>query len=490
MLSRRQFLKGLFTSGVVLGSTSLDIYSANHLSQWQKGKVEKNLNLPKIRILGLGGCGRTVIEYLIQSGLTGVEFMVADKGPGITTSSLINYLLLNSNISKTENRGKADYLSTFLSNRRKIRRALEGSDMVFIIAGMGGETGTFWAPIIAEVCNGLEILSMAVITTPLYCESFQTRIRAELEVEKLSKIADTIIPVDLNDNDLLMSPDSSFSEACELANKRILSAVQDITGLIMFPGLIDLDFKDVKTIFSQEGLATFATGVASGEGRARQAAHKAFSELVYKGLKLKSYQQLVVSLTVGPDATHRELAEAIEVIRRESQEKCTILWGSSLDRTMGGEFRATVIVSGIAYKRPFWSKNIFFQAKNRKLLDALENLAEEMNCTISCGDPSAPDIVATGYFVAIIDRSLSEGWSWNYFLEYYNATKDDTPLIIVDKLQDLELPDHKNLKFVDLDTPQALEEIKSYICKMGPEGFRSNDHLHIKNLVYSRSTKG
>lgn len=467
MLSRRNFLKGLFASGLVLGSTSLDIYPAHQLCQWERGKIEENINLPKIRVLGLGDCGKKAIEYMIQSGLTGVDFMVADKDHGIITSSLINQLILNPEVSKTENRGKADYLSTLLNERRKIRRALEGSDIVFIIAGMGGETGTFWAPVIAEVCNGLDILNLAVITRPLYSESFQSRIRAESGIEKLTKFADTVLPVDLNENDLV---DSSLDEAYEPANKRVLAAVRAITGLLIFPGPIDLDFKGIKTIFSQEGLTSFATGIASGTGRARQAAQKAFSELIDKGLKLKSYQQVVVSLTGNHKVTLEELTEAVEVIREETQDKCTILWGSSLDRTMGTKFRVTVFVSGIRYKRPYWSRNIFCQVQNRKLSDLLDNLAEELSFTVSHGDPSSPDMVATGFFVAIIDRSLSEGRSWNRHLEYCDETKDDTPLIIVDKLYNLGLPDHRNIKFVDLNTPRAEEEIKACIRKWGSEG--------------------
>jgi cell division protein FtsZ len=468
MLKRRDFIRRVFTAGVVLGSTSFDIFSANFLPQIENGKAKKEDRLFKIKVLGLGGCGGKAIDYMIQSGLKGVDFIVADREPRFVTSSLIGkQLFLKTEFSKIGKVKKGGSYSDLENDKQKIRQALEGSDMVFIIAGMGGETETFWAPIIAQISNELDILTLAVITSPLCCEASGTRIRAEIGIEKLSTIADTVITVDFNDSDLRVYPDIPFSQVYEQADKILLSAVKEITGLIVSPGPINLDLRDIKISFSKEGLASFATGVASGRGRAKQAAQKAFSDLLYRGHKPASYQQMVVSLTVGHNATYEELTEAIGVIRKETQDKVTIVWGTCLDQAIGAEFRVTVFITGRDYKKPCWFQNIFYQVNNKSLILELKSLAKGMNCIIREGEPLTPDIIATPYFISIVDRSLIGEECWNLFLRFCRETKDDTPIIIVDKLRHLKLPDHKNILFVDLNNPQAIDEIKSTILEVG-----------------------
>jgi cell division GTPase FtsZ len=357
---------------------------------------------------------------------------------------------------------------TFKKDKKKILQALEESDMVFIIAGLGGGTGTFWGPVIAEVCNELGIFTIAVMTEPLINGPSQPQRWAQKGIEKLTAHADTVIKFYLNkDFESTLFPENNLREVYALAQKKILEAVKEITGLILFPGLISLDLKDIKSLCHKKGLGAFQVGIAKGPGRVRKAVQMAISELSYRGDRLAYFQQILLGVTGGPNLGFEEVIEAVELVRKEMDDQATIIWGTATDESIGEEFRIMIFASGRKYEKPCWANNIFYQVENKNLKLELERLSRERNWTLREGGAFTPDLVAIPYFISIVDRSLIGEECWNVFLEFCRESRDDTPLIIVDNLRHLKLPDHKNITFVDLNNPQSFEEIKSIIRKIG-----------------------
>ena len=309
--------------------------------------------IPKIRVIGLGGCGGKAIDHMIRSGVDGVDFILADRDIQSKNSSLIQQsILLETDLSKTGDRAIERPTPTFKKDKQKILQALEGGDMVFIIVGLGGGTGTFWAPVIAEICSKLDILNVAVVTMPLCNGPSQPRRWAEKGLEKLSTLADTVIPVDLDVYDSTLYPENDIREVYDLGHKTILEAVKRITGLLLLPGCISIDFKDLKSLFYKKGLADFQIGVGEGRDRARKAAQMAVADLSGWGIRLAAFQQVLLSFTVGPNVSLKEITEASGVIRKEMENGATILWGAMSDETIEKAFKITVFAIGKKYQKP------------------------------------------------------------------------------------------------------------------------------------------
>jgi cell division protein FtsZ len=482
MLNRRDFLKRLISAGVVLGSTSFDPFSIALNCPTAGAESKRHLPIPgpQIRVIGLGGSGGRAVNYLIRSGFDrvpfmmrsgygNVEFILADRDPRFMNSSKIERLIpLETDLSELEISPDERLPPTLIHDKEKILQAVKGSHLVFIIAGLGGETGTFWAPLIAEICTTSGILTVALITKPLFFEPFRSRRWAEESIEKLCILADTVVPVYLDNYGFLLSPESDFKEVYDLGYKEILGAVKGITDLILLPGLIGFDLEDLRSILCRKGLAAFQFGIAEGKDRAQKAFQMAVEGLLDQGIRIRDSQSVVVNFTAGfKSLGFEEITQASDLVQKETKDQADILWGVVPDDTITENFKATVFAIGGEYKKPHWAKNIFCQVENKELSIELEMLAREMNCTIRRGEPFTPDILATPYFISIVDRNLIGEEYWNLFLQFCRETKDDTPLIIVDELPHLELPDHKNILLVDLKNPQAIGEIKSAIRKIG-----------------------
>ncbi len=305
----------------------------------------------KIRVVGIGGGGNNAINNMIRSQLlTGVEFIAANTDLKALTSSMADTRIqLGTSLTKGLGAGGVPEIgrNATLEDAEKIRQELEGSDMVFITAGMGGGTGTGGAPIVAQICKELDILTVAVVTKPFHFEGPIRQKQANEGVIEMRKVVDSLITIP---NDRLISlatKKASFLEMLKKADDVLLYAVKGISDLIVAPGLIVLDFADVKTIMAEMGVALMGTGIASGENRALEAAQRAISSPLLEDISITGAKALLLNITASSNLGFEEVIEASTLIQKEVHEEANIIWGTAIDESMGDELRVTVVATGI-----------------------------------------------------------------------------------------------------------------------------------------------
>jgi cell division protein FtsZ len=305
----------------------------------------------KIKVIGVGGGGNNAINNMIKSQLlSGVEFIAANTDLKALSSSLADTRIqLGTNLTKGLGAGANPEIgrNATLEDAEMIRQELEGSDMVFITAGMGGGTGTGGAPIVAQICKEMEILTVAVVTKPFHFEGPVRLKHANGGINEIRKVVDSLITIP---NDRLISlatKKASFLEMLQKADDVLLYAVKGISDLIVAPGLIVLDFADVKTIMSEMGVALMGTGIASGENRALEAAQRAISSPLLEDISIAGARALLLNITASSDLGFEEVIEASTLIQKEVHEEANIIWGTAIDDSMGDELRVTVVATGI-----------------------------------------------------------------------------------------------------------------------------------------------
>jgi cell division protein FtsZ len=279
-----------------------------------------------------------------------VEFIAANTDLKALTSSMADTRIqLGTVLTKGLGAGGVPEIgrNATLEDAEKIRQELEGSDMVFITAGMGGGTGTGGAPIVAQICKELDILTVAVVTKPFHFEGPIRQKQANEGVIEMRKVVDSLITIP---NDRLISlatKKASFLEMLKKADDVLLYAVKGISDLIVAPGLIVLDFADVKTIMAEMGVALMGTGIASGENRALEAAQRAISSPLLEDISITGAKALLLNITASSNLGFEEVIEASTLIQKEVHEEANIIWGTAIDESMGDELRVTVVATGI-----------------------------------------------------------------------------------------------------------------------------------------------
>ena len=234
-----------------------------------------------------------------------------------------------------------------LEDAEKIREALEGSDMVFITAGMGGGTGTGGAPVAAQMCKELGVLTVAVVTRPFHFEGNRRLKQADEGIKELRKAVDTLITIPNDRLIALATKKATFLEMLQKADDVLLYAVKGISDLIVVPGHINLDFADVKSIMSEMGIALMGTGVASGENRALEAAQRAISSPLLEDISISGARAVLMNITASSSLGFEEVTEASTLIRKEVHEEANIIWGTAIDESMEDNLRVTVVATGI-----------------------------------------------------------------------------------------------------------------------------------------------
>ena len=303
----------------------------------------------KIKVIGIGGGGGNAINTMISYNLRGVEFITANTdAQSLRTSASPVKIQLGSEVTKGLGAGSNPEIGRQAAEESRdiIRRYLEDADMVFITAGEGGGTGTGGAPVVAEIAKELGALTVAIITKPFPFEGKRRILQAEEGILALRKIVDTLIVVP---NQRLLSlggRNLSFPEAFKKVDDILYNAVKGISDLITIPGLINLDFADVKSIMSEMGLALMGTGTATGENRAVEAAQKAISSPLLEDNSIQGARGVLLNITGGPDMTLYEINEASSLIQSEAHEDANIIFGTVVDETMSEEIRVTVIATG------------------------------------------------------------------------------------------------------------------------------------------------
>lgn len=306
-------------------------------------------NSAKIKVIGVGGGGGNAVNTMISYCLRGVDFISANTdAQALGASSSPIKIQLGMEITKGLGAGSNPEIGrqSALESRDEIRPYLEGSDMIFITAGLGGGTGTGAAPVIAEIAHECSVLTVAVVTKPFQFEGKKRNIQAEEGIAQLRDAVDTLIVVP---NQRLLSLGGrslSLLEAFKKADDILYQAVKGISDLILVPGLINLDFADVKNIMSNMGVAIMGTGSAGGENRAVEAAQRAISSPLLEDNTIQGARGILLNITGGPDMSLYEVNEASSLIQAEAHEDANIIFGTVIDENMKDEIRITVIATG------------------------------------------------------------------------------------------------------------------------------------------------
>jgi len=313
-------------------------------------EIEEDLGqAAKIKIIGIGGGGCNAVNTMITSPLEEVEFIAANTDLQALENSLATIKLqLGTRLTKGLGAGANPEIgrNATLEDADKVREALSGADMIFITAGLGGGTGTGGAPIIADISRELGALTVAVVTKPFLFEGKRRQQIAEKGLEELKKYVDTLIAIP--NQRLLSISDKNLSliESFKKADEVLLHAAKSISDLITTPGLINLDFADVKTIMSETGMAFMGLGVASGENKAIEAAQKAISSPLLEDISINGARGLLINITGGNNLSLHEVNDASSLIQDEAHEDANIIFGAVIDPKMDDEIRITVIATG------------------------------------------------------------------------------------------------------------------------------------------------
>jgi cell division protein FtsZ len=303
----------------------------------------------RIKVIGVGGGGGNAVNRMIHAALGDVEFIVANTDQqALQNNSAPIKLQLGAQLTKGLGAGADPNVgrAAALEDTDKIIEALAGADMVFVTTGLGGGTGTGAAPVIASLANQMGALTVAVVTRPFKFEGRKRALQAEAGLRDLAEAVDTMITIP---NERLLSTvdrTTSISDAFAIADDVLRQAIQGISDLILVPGLINLDFADVKTIMSRMGLAIMGTGVATGEDRARVAATAAVSSPLLEEASVQGARGVIINVTGGPDLTLAEVSEASEIIYSAAHEDANIIFGAVVDPKMEGKVKITVIATG------------------------------------------------------------------------------------------------------------------------------------------------
>jgi cell division protein FtsZ len=308
-----------------------------------------------IKVIGVGGGGSNAVNHMINGHIDGVEFYIANTDrQAMEHSAVSNKLPLGQKMTKGLGAGANPDVGrdAAIEDRQRIIEAIRGADMLFITAGMGGGTGTGAAPIVAEIAKEMGILTVAIVTKPFPFEGRKRMQIAEAGIQALSKNVDSLITIPNEKLLSVLGKGISLLDAFKAANDVLQGAVAGIAELITRPGLINVDFADVRTVMSKMGIAMMGTGVASGENRAREAAEAAISSPLLENLNLTGAQGVLVNITAGMDMTIGEFEEVGDVIKGFTSEDATVVVGTVVDPSMEGELRVTVVATGLAQNLP------------------------------------------------------------------------------------------------------------------------------------------
>ncbi|MBI2539460.1 MAG: cell division protein FtsZ [Deltaproteobacteria bacterium] len=307
----------------------------------------------RIKVIGIGGGGGNAVNTMIAAKLTGVDFMAANTdAQAIEASRASVKIQLGEKITKGLGAGANPEIGrrAALEDQERIRSFLSGADMIFITAGMGGGTGTGGAPVIAKVAREVGALTVGVVTKPFVFEGKKRMRQAEEGIHELKEHVDTLIVIPNQRLLSIAAKTTTMLEAFQKADDILLQAVRGISDLIITPGLINLDFADVRTVMAEMGLALMGAASASGENRAVEAAQKAISSPLLEDISIHGARGVLINITGGPDMCLYEVNEAATMIQEEAHEEANIIFGAVIDERMKDEVRITVIATGFGEK--------------------------------------------------------------------------------------------------------------------------------------------
>ena len=339
---------------------------------------------PRISVIGVGGAGGNAIANMIQSEVQGVDFIVANTDAQALNHSLADRKIqLGLKITQGLGAGSRPEIGKAAAEEAlaEIEQALDGAHMCFIAAGMGGGTGTGAAPVIAKAARDRGILTVGVVTKPFSFEGARRARSAEAGIDELQQHVDTLIVIPNQNLFRIANPNTTFKEAFMMADEVLQQGVRGITDLMVMPGLINLDFADVRSVMSEMGKAMMGTGEADGDNRAIEAAEQAIANPLLDGVSMKGAKGVIISITGGEDMRLMEVDEAANHIRELVDEDANIIWGSAFNNDLDGKIRVSVVATGIDVEeatqaQPLQAKVFTFPAGRSGAAAAAEPQAE------------------------------------------------------------------------------------------------------------------
>ena len=303
-----------------------------------------------IKVIGVGGGGGNAVAHMVTAGIDGVEFMcINTDSQALKHAKVKTALQIGCNITKGLGAGADPEVGrqAAMEDRDRIVELVEGCDMLFITAGMGGGTGTGAAPVVAQVAKELGILTVAVVTKPFEMEGNKRLFVADHGIAELGKYCDSLITIPNQKLLTVLGPQTTLLDAFKSANQVLQGAVQGIADLITRPGLINVDFADVRTVMAETGMAMMGSGVASGEGRAKEAAEAAVSSPLLEDINLAGAHGILVNVTAGMDLSIGEFQEVGQIVKQFASEDATVVVGTVIDPELSNQVRVTVVATGL-----------------------------------------------------------------------------------------------------------------------------------------------
>ena len=311
--------------------------------------VDQNLH-PKITVLGVGGSGGNAVNNMINANLEGVDFLIANTdAQALQISKCPNKIQLGLNSTRGLGAGMRPEIGRKAAEEaiQDLSEKFDGCHMLFVAAGMGGGTGTGAAPVIAKLAREKGILTVGVVTKPFHFEGSQRMKLAEKGIEELQQYVDTLLTIPNQNLFRIANEKTTFADAFKMADDVLYAGVRGVTDLMVQPGMINLDFSDIKTVMSEMGKAMMGTGEASGDGRAIAAAEAAIANPLIDDVSLKGAKGLIINITGGKDITLYEVDEAANRIKQEIDENANIIYGTTCDDRLEGLVRVSIVATGI-----------------------------------------------------------------------------------------------------------------------------------------------
>jgi cell division protein FtsZ len=367
-----------------------------------------------IKVIGVGGGGGNALSTMIEANVHGVEFVATNTD----RQALMNNLApLKVQIGQTLTKGLGAGANpdvgreAALEDLDQLAGALDGADMVFVTAGMGGGTGTGAAPVIASIARSLGALTVGIVTKPFFFEGNRRRRHAEAGIMALKENVDTLITIPNQRLLAITDPSTSMMDAFKKADEVLLNAVQGISDLITFPGIVNVDFADVRTIMTDQGMALMGTGRAIGERRAVEAATQAIASPLLEDISIEGATGILINVTGGPRMTLHEIHEASMLIQQAADDDANIIFGSVIDEAMGDEIKVTVIATGFDRTEKSPGHTIDSLPIARKLEDIptiiRNRWVEERIAKVHCPEPM--DSAVDEYDVPAFMRRKADG---------------------------------------------------------------------------------
>ncbi len=309
---------------------------------------------PVIKLVGVGGGGSNAVQHMVQSGIEGVDFICANTdAQALKGMDAQTVLHIGQSITKGLGAGANPEIGrqAAMEDRDRIQDLIEGTDMLFITAGMGGGTGTGAIPVVAQIAREMGVLTVAVVTKPFPFEGSKRMRTAEAGIEELRGQVDSLITIPNEKLLSVLGKNISLLDAFKAANDVLRGAVQGIAELITNPGLINVDFADVRTVMSEMGLAMMGSGVGRGDERATEAAEMAISSPLLEDIDLAGARGILVNITAGMDMAIGEFEEVGNVVRSFAADDATVVVGTAIDESLEGELRVTVVATGLGQQQ-------------------------------------------------------------------------------------------------------------------------------------------